>query len=579
MRVSRVSRFAASLLVAALVFTIAPVAPAPEVAVAALPTVTLNAVTFVPSSTTVIAVGASGTILRSTNDGASWTSVGPGGTNNFTGVSFRNASNGLAVSSTGTVFYTSNGGASWSLSSPNLDGDPYSGTVHDVAFVESGGQSTAFASGRLGQIVTNTASATIWQRMTTDGGGEWVPPIWDRFYTNPSLDNAQEGAGDFYALDFPSGTRGYAVGHDRYKESSKPAPYNKALIYIYSGSPTPTWSTDDSAKRLADGTGPLYAVSFATEARGVAVGTDGKVFRTIDSGNVWTQSSAGSTDLLGAAMTTQNNGWVVGKGGVAGRTTNGGGAWSMQTIAAGIELRDVATRGGGSNTAVAVGTSGRIMRTTNGTDWSQAGEASVPTGTITLNSGDAATNSTNVTATHTVNWGGGGTGQMRHSVDGGTSWIGGGDGWVTYAATRSISLPAGDGTKTVRVGFKAADDTESTALIEDTIVLDTTAPTGTIAINGGAAATNATDVTVDNAVDFAVSGVHATEAMRFTVNGGTTWSTWEPYAASKALTLPAGDGTKTVTGEFKDAAGNVASLSDTIVLDTTAPTGTIAING
>ncbi|MBE0418234.1 MAG: hypothetical protein IBX63_10760 [Coriobacteriia bacterium] len=198
-------------------------------------------------------------------------------------------------------------------------------------------------------------------------------------------------------------------------------------------------------------------------------------------------------------------------------------------------------------------------------------QTTVPSGTIEINAGASYTNSTGVTVLSTVNWSAGDPGQMRFSTDGGSTW----SAWELYAATKNLTLPTGDGTKTVRAEFRDTAEVTSTDVIEDSIILDTTAPTGSIAVNGGAVTTSSTSVTVNNAVDFAVSGVHATEAMRFTVNGGTTWSTWEPYAASKALTLPAGDGTKTVTGEFKDAAGNVASLSDTITLDTSTPTFTI----
>ncbi|MBI5232896.1 MAG: hypothetical protein HY880_00925 [Deltaproteobacteria bacterium] len=44
------------------------------------------------------------------------------------------------------------------------------------------------------------------------------------------------------------------------------------------------------------------------------------------------------------------------------------------------------------------------------------------------------------------------------------------------------------------------------------------------------------------------------------------WSDWEDYDTSKAWTLSAGDGNKTVTVEFKDKAGNVAQADDDIGL-------------
>jgi hypothetical protein len=51
------------------------------------------------------------------------------------------------------------------------------------------------------------------------------------------------------------------------------------------------------------------------------------------------------------------------------------------------------------------------------------------------------------------------------------------------------------------------------------------------------------------------------------------WSDWEEYATSKTYTLPSGDGKKTVYVRFKDSAGYISeTVSDSIILDTTAPT-------
>jgi hypothetical protein len=65
--------------------------------------------------------------------------------------------------------------------------------------------------------------------------------------------------------------------------------------------------------------------------------------------------------------------------------------------------------------------------------------------------------------------------------------------------------------------------------------------------------------------------------MRFS-NDGSSWDAWVTYAVTQAWTLTAGDGTKTVYGEFKDAAGNTLADDDDINLDTTFPTGSFVIN-
>ena len=53
-------------------------------------------------------------------------------------------------------------------------------------------------------------------------------------------------------------------------------------------------------------------------------------------------------------------------------------------------------------------------------------------------------------------------------------------------------------------------------------------------------------------------------------------ATWETYAASKSVTLPTGDGLKTVYVKVRDSVGNeTAAVSDSITLDTSVPTVTV----
>ncbi|MGV3640173.1 MAG: Ig-like domain-containing protein, partial [Adhaeribacter sp.] len=103
--------------------------------------------------------------------------------------------------------------------------------------------------------------------------------------------------------------------------------------------------------------------------------------------------------------------------------------------------------------------------------------------------------------------------------------------------------------------------------------IDKTAPTGTLVINSNAAQTNLIGVTL--ALTTADGLGSQTSHMRFS-NDNSTWSAWEPYSTSKAHTLLAGDGLKTVYLQLRDAVGNVsASISDQINLDQTLPTITI----
>ncbi|MCK9614271.1 MAG: Ig-like domain-containing protein [Candidatus Omnitrophica bacterium] len=106
-------------------------------------------------------------------------------------------------------------------------------------------------------------------------------------------------------------------------------------------------------------------------------------------------------------------------------------------------------------------------------------------------------------------------------------------------------------------------------------VPDTTAPTGTIKINNEAQYVNSTAVTLTLSASDNTGGSGLSQ-MQFS-NDNSTWPAAENYAATKSWTLATGDGQKTVYVKYKDNAGNWSqSYSDTIILDTTVPTISVA---
>ena len=100
---------------------------------------------------------------------------------------------------------------------------------------------------------------------------------------------------------------------------------------------------------------------------------------------------------------------------------------------------------------------------------------------------------------------------------------------------------------------------------------DTAGPSGSVTIASGATAIANPAVTLTLAATDPAPGVGVSQ-MQFS-NDGTTWSPFQPYAATAAWTLAAGaDGARTVFVRYADGVGNVsAAASDTVVLDTTAP--------
>ncbi len=101
---------------------------------------------------------------------------------------------------------------------------------------------------------------------------------------------------------------------------------------------------------------------------------------------------------------------------------------------------------------------------------------------------------------------------------------------------------------------------------------DITAPAGTVTINNGAAAINTRQVTLT----LAATDNSGTVAQMECSNDGVTYAAAVPYATSLPWMLATGDGVKTVSVRFLDAAGNRSAVAfDSITLDTVPPQITI----
>lgn len=109
------------------------------------------------------------------------------------------------------------------------------------------------------------------------------------------------------------------------------------------------------------------------------------------------------------------------------------------------------------------------------------------------------------------------------------------------------------------------------------LTLDTLAPAGlTVKINGDDIYTTSTAVNLAlTLTDLETTGY---QMKIWGIDGVANESSasWEAYAASKSITLPSGDGLKTVSVKVRDSVGNeTAAASDSITLDTSVPTVTV----
>lgn len=109
------------------------------------------------------------------------------------------------------------------------------------------------------------------------------------------------------------------------------------------------------------------------------------------------------------------------------------------------------------------------------------------------------------------------------------------------------------------------------------LTLDTTAPSGlSLLINGGASYTTSRQVTLAIAVGDSATAGYQIKVWGIDGAASEANASWETFAASKTVTLPAGDGLKTVYVKVRDDVGNEsASVNASITVDGTLATVTV----
>ncbi len=147
---------------------------------------------------------------------------------------------------------------------------------------------------------------------------------------------------------------------------------------------------------------------------------------------------------------------------------------------------------------------------------------------------------------------------------GNDSWLSVTPGSGTGSAT--LSVAAGVNTGAVRTGTVTVGSRTLTVVQ----AADVDAPTGTVAINGGAATTRSAAVTL-------TLGASDPVGVAFVcLSNSTTCTSWVPYATTRTWTLASGAaGVRTVSAWFKDSRGNASKVAAkaTVTYDPTPPVG------
>ncbi len=184
----------------------------------------------------------------------------------------------------------------------------------------------------------------------------------------------------------------------------------------------------------------------------------------------------------------------------------------------------------------------------DGVDFIYPGESMPPTTSISL-SGTIGENgwylsAVQVTLSATDN-GGSGVKQTQYKIDSGA--------WEIYIAPFLVP-----GDKNHTVSYKSVDIDDNWEPVQSvSIKIDTTAPTGSFAIQNGSAAVYSTVVELNTQSSDSTSGPGG---VRFRDFGQTTWSDWFTPGSIFWQLIGSNEQTASVEAQFKDNAGNLSAV-------------------
>jgi immune inhibitor A len=192
---------------------------------------------------------------------------------------------------------------------------------------------------------------------------------------------------------------------------------------------------------------------------------------------------------------------------------------------------------------------------------------------LTINGGAEYTNKTTVTTTFTYP---AGTNKVRLAN---TSFLPTATqpAWQPIAQAKSWTLDSGDGLKTVYAQFSGPGNAVS-AVVSDSITLDSKSPAGRVTINDGVKYTQEVTVTLTLAATDASSGV---ADMLLSDSSTFAGAVWLPYTTTSTYVLADTEtyAPRYVYARFRDRAENVSrTYYASVILDHTAPTGSLTIN-
>ncbi|HEV8508679.1 MAG TPA: YCF48-related protein, partial [Chitinophagaceae bacterium] len=331
----------------------------------------INSIEFV-NDNTLVAVGDDGLILRSTDNGVTWTGVstGPADAYGLYSACFIDSSIGFAVGHRGRILKTTNGGSNW---------NQYAPTYVDVDALHFINDSTGLAA-TWNNIYKTTDSGTSWVELsqtlsgtiryihlfskdtaivmsdppvtilkTYNGGANWQPinlnilyndEILTAFFLNQTIYLSTNG---FLGRRILQSTDAGETWKVQYTSPGYDVPYFINLFFTdektgYGIYGYTVYKTTDSAKTWAQSnmlpSQLLRSLWFVNDSVGYAVGDQSCMTQTSDSGHTWTQLHIDPTnwnvpgDLKQVKFFDQKIGFIINGRNVY-RTIDSGNHWTL----------------------------------------------------------------------------------------------------------------------------------------------------------------------------------------------------------------------------------------------------------
>lgn len=247
----------------------------------------IYAIIFVDSQTG-YASGGAGHIIKTTNGGLSWYSIGSLGDDYIMSLSFLSEDSGFVFGNEGNLYYTDDGGNEW--------------TIMETGYEDENFTSGHFINSMVGLIACRNGKIL----RTTDGGNSWSVAF-------STMDK------NIWAMQFVNENTGYICCDGG---------------YVYK-------TTNQGANWTAKPTGSsefLSSLFFTDENTGYACGFLGTMIKTTDGGNNWITQTVGEdinfteSYLTKCFFTDANHGWVGNDFGDIFITIDGGTTWELQAI-------------------------------------------------------------------------------------------------------------------------------------------------------------------------------------------------------------------------------------------------------